>query len=182
MPRRTSDNSENVSTVSTLTSVKLANMLKAHQLLSDMKFIIPTRKERGSEPPEGLVAFSDSIIKSSGVLPLHPFSVKVLNYFELAPLQLSPNSWVVLSCLYVLYKQVHSRGPSMSEVHHLYTLRANPTTPGFYQLQKVMAHTGYPFVEGSISNRGSWKSDLFFTPSVSTQTHASTLQVSLFPP
>ena len=91
MPKRTSDTSKDAGS-STLTSVKLANMLKSHHLSSDVMFIIPKREDRASELPEGLVAFSYSIIKFGGALPLHPFFVKVLNYFELAPLQLSPNS------------------------------------------------------------------------------------------
>ena len=162
MPKRTSDTSKDVGR-SSLTSIKLANMLKAHQLASNLKFVIPKRNERASESPEGFVAFSDAIIRSGGALPLHTFFVKVLNYFELAPLQLSPNSWVMLSGLYVLYHQVHSRGPSMSEVHYFYTLRVNTSAPEFYQLQKVVAHKGNSLVEGSMPNRGSWKMDYFFT-------------------
>ena len=154
---------------STVTLKKLGNMLKAHKLPLNLKFVIPERKERTSAPQQGFVAFSDAIIRSGGALPRHSFFIKVLDYFELAPLQLSPNSWVMLSCLYVLYHQVYSRGPSISEVHYFFTLRENTSAPGFYQLQKAAALKGSSLLEGSISNRGAWKSDYFYTYSGQTR-------------
>ncbi|XP_062090854.1 uncharacterized protein LOC133797067 isoform X2 [Humulus lupulus] len=171
MSKRALDTSEETGR-STLTLKKLGNMLKAHKLALNLKFIIPEHKERASALPKGFVAFSDSIIRSGGAFPLHPFFIKVLDYFELAPLQLSPNSWVMLSCLYVLYRQVYSRGPSISEVHYFFTLRENTSAPGFYILQKAVTLKGSSLVEGSISNRGSWKSDYFFTYSGQTR-HSS---------
>ncbi|XP_062111639.1 uncharacterized protein LOC133823071 isoform X2 [Humulus lupulus] len=167
MLKRYSDSCEDMGR-SGLTMNKLSNMLQAHKLPLNLKFVIPERDDRATEPPKGFVAFSDSIIRSGGALPLLPFFVKVLNYFELAPLQLSPNSRVTLSSLYVLYHQVHSRGPSINEVHYFYTLRENASAPGFYQLQKAADQKGTALVVGSISNRDSWKTDYFFTFSGST--------------
>ena len=179
MPKRVLDTSDEVGR-STVTLKKLGNMLKAHKLPLNLKFVIPERKERASAPQKGFMAFSDAIIRSGGALPLHSFFIKVLDYFELAPLQLSPNSWVTLSSLYVLYHHVHSREPSMSEVHYFYTLRANTSAPGFYQLQKVMAYKWNSLVEGSISNRGSWKTDTSSFIVGIPDTLASTPQVRLF--
>ncbi|XP_062107579.1 (S)-8-oxocitronellyl enol synthase CYC2-like [Humulus lupulus] len=75
MPKRTPDTSDDAGK-SSLTSIKLANMLKAHHLASNLKSVIPKCNERASETPEGFVAFSDSIIRSGGALSLRPFFVK----------------------------------------------------------------------------------------------------------
>ena len=80
---------------------------------------------------------SEDILKAGGTIPLHPFFIAVLNYFDLAPLQLSPNSWLTLSCLFIWFKEKVERAPTAQEVHTLYNLMAVHKSKGFFYLQKA---------------------------------------------
>ena len=39
-------------------------------------------------------------------LPLHPFLHEVIQYYDVAPLQLTPNSYRMAVCMYILYDQL----------------------------------------------------------------------------
>ena len=53
---------------------------------------VPSNKCWADCPNPSYVAMSEHILKVGGTIPLHLFFVTVLNYFDLAPLQLAPNS------------------------------------------------------------------------------------------
>ena len=99
------------------------------------------------------MALSEHILKAGGTIPLHLFFVAVLNYFDLAPLQLAPNSWLTLSCLFIAFTELVERAPTALEVHFLYNLMPSPKSKGFYYLQK--ANNEVSLIEGSVSNPGS---------------------------
>ena len=103
---------------------------------------------------------SEHILKAGGTIPLHPFFIAILNYFDLAPLQLAPNGWLTLSCLFIIFTKLFKRAPTATEVHFLYNLMPLPKSKGFYYLQK--ANNEACLIEGLVSNSGSWKQDFFF--------------------
>ena len=52
--------------------------------------------ERSYLPPCGYMTFSETILKTGVFLPLHPFIAQVLDYFDIVPFQLPPNSIALL--------------------------------------------------------------------------------------
>ncbi|XP_062082456.1 uncharacterized protein LOC133788852 isoform X2 [Humulus lupulus] len=139
---------------------KLKAIVKHYRAPPEYALHAPQEACRADRPKRGFVALSEQILKAGGIIPLHPFFVAVLNYFDLASLQLSPNSWLTLSCLFIWFKDNEKRAPTAQEVHSLYNLVALPKSKGFYYLQK--ANSELPLIEGSVSNTGPWKQDFFW--------------------
>ncbi|XP_062104778.1 uncharacterized protein LOC133816143 [Humulus lupulus] len=148
------------SLVSHVSPNKLKAIMKHYRAPPEYALHVPQETCRADRPKLGFVALSEQILKAGGTIPLHPFFVAVLNYFDLAPLQLSPNSWLTLSCLFIWFKDNEKCAPTAQEVHSLYNLIALPKSKGFYYLQK--ANSELPLIEGSVSNTGPWKQDFFW--------------------
>ncbi|KAM3207993.1 hypothetical protein ACQJBY_062964 [Aegilops geniculata] len=55
-----------------------------------------------SSPPHGAICVYAHALEAGMRLPLHPFFVEVLTYFNLAPTQLTPNSWRIMAGFLVL--------------------------------------------------------------------------------
>ena len=148
------------SLVSHMSSNKLKTIVRRYRTPPEYALHVPQETCRADRPEKGFVALSEQIMKAGGTIPLHPFFVAVLNYFYLAPLQLSPNSWLTLSCLFIWFKDNEQRALTAQEVHTLYNLIGVHKSKGFYYLQK--ANSELPLIEGSVSNPGSWKQDFFW--------------------
>ncbi|XP_062098493.1 uncharacterized protein LOC133804342 [Humulus lupulus] len=148
------------SLVSHVSPNKLKAIVKHYRAPPEYALHVPQEACWADRPEKGFVALSEQILKAGGTIPLHPFFVAVLNYFDLAPLQLSPNSWLTLSCLFIWFKDNVQRAPTAQEVHSLYNLMGVPKSKGFYYLQK--ANSELPLIEGSFSNTGPWKQDFFW--------------------
>lgn len=58
------------------------------------------------EPEKAIphVVVSISHFKLGFTVPMHPFFVEMLDFYELTPLELTPNSFRVVVCMYVLYE------------------------------------------------------------------------------
>ena len=67
---------------------------------------------------------------------------------HLAPGQLHPNGWRVLSAMFVLWERCGSEELSLVEVKHLYQLRSRPREAGWYYFMSSSAKrkpiTGFP--------------------------------------
>lgn len=57
--------------------------------------------------------------------PLHPYLRQVLEWYDLAPIQLSPNSYKLILALYILYRDLGFDAPSMPEVSYFFSIRPN---------------------------------------------------------
>ncbi|XP_062076249.1 uncharacterized protein LOC133780686 [Humulus lupulus] len=146
--------------VSRVSDNKLMDIVNNYRVPPDYALYDPLEACRADQPRLGFVALSEHILKAGGTIPLHSFFVAVLNYFDLAPLQLAPNGWLTLSCLFIGYMKLLKRAPTATEVHFLYNLMPLHNSKGFYYLQKD--NNGASLIEGSVSNLGAWKRDFFF--------------------
>lgn len=87
--------------------------------------------------PEQVIpdAFLSTIFfKLSFSLPMHPFFHDILEYYELDPLQLTPNSFRVVSCMYVLYDQTFYVPLSARELRYFYQLKDVRRKAGIFYL------------------------------------------------
>ncbi|XP_030486560.2 uncharacterized protein LOC115703180 [Cannabis sativa] len=111
-----------------------------------------------------MVAFSEYILKAGVAWPLHPFFVKVLNYFGIAPLQLLPNEWNILTCFFIAFKKVTSGAPTTREVHYVYNFLQNSSFRDFYYIHKKVP-IDLTVVRSVFNTRKAWKQDFFYVPS-----------------
>ena len=73
-------------------------------------------------------------------LPLHPFILEILDFYEVSLMQLTPNSYRMAVCLYILY-DIH-QGVRMSalELGWFFQLKLTGRTPGFFYLTAWNTH------------------------------------------
>ncbi|KAL1811046.1 hypothetical protein ACET3Z_021111 [Daucus carota] len=73
-------------------------------------------------------------------LPLHPFILEVLDFYEVSPMQLTPNSYRMAVCLYILYDIHHGVRMSALELGWFFQLKITGRTPGFFYLTAWNTH------------------------------------------
>ncbi|XP_030493862.2 uncharacterized protein LOC115709791 isoform X2 [Cannabis sativa] len=119
-------------------------------------------------------AWSEYHSSAGVVLPLRQYFIDFCDYFGIAPFQLAPNSYRILSTLKVLYHQKGWPTPSPEEIHYMYILKANPirdnrnNTDGFYYLST------WPYASGNLvtdipSHAGPYKKSFFFTTAIKAE-------------
>ncbi|KAK0589289.1 hypothetical protein LWI29_012148 [Acer saccharum] len=74
-------------------------------------------------PPENAVAIYGAMLSCGVTLPLQPFITRFLAEAQIAPAQLTPNSYRILMCLCLMWKLKGYGPPTPREIRHFYTLR-----------------------------------------------------------
>ena len=92
--------------------------------------------------------------------PLHPYIKKILKWFDIAPIQLSPNSYKLAWALFIMFHDLDLGAPSMKEFSFFFSLRKS--SPGYYYLVANKQHNKKGFSEGKISHERGWKEPLFY--------------------
>ena len=112
------------------THTDLLKLRKLYNILEDVLLAIPGKGDVPNRPPKGYVTLHLERFKLGARLPLQPYFVKILGGIHLAPSQLHPNGWRVLSALFVLWEMCELGEPSLVEVKHLHQLRSSPKEAG----------------------------------------------------
>ena len=108
------------------------------------------------------MAISEAILKTRVFLPLHPFTDQVLEYFDIVPFQLSPNSYSLIVAFYIAFSELYKTVPIVGHFAFIFRLKALSKHPRFWYLNGRGAIVG---ILGLPSNVGQWKNDFFFYPS-----------------
>ncbi|KAL9444672.1 hypothetical protein AB3S75_017793 [Citrus x aurantiifolia] len=93
---------------------------------------IPRKKDTPNQPPRGFVTLFLESFKFGMRLSLQPYFAQMLSGLHLAPSQLNPNGWRVLSGLFILWDRCYQSEPMVDEVKHLYQLKSSPKDAGWY--------------------------------------------------
>lgn len=74
-------------------------------------------------------------------LPMHPFFLEVLGYFDLALIQLTSNSYRMSACIYVLYSEQLKPQLSPRKLCYLYELKDVVGSSGYSTLRlEIIGH------------------------------------------
>ena len=92
--------------------------------------------------------------------PLHPYFRSILEWFDIAPIQLSPNSWKLAIALYMLYQDHNQRAPTMMDLSYFFRLGASSV--GYFYLVVRRSHNSTGWSEGKTSNEKKWKEPFFY--------------------
>ena len=57
--------------------------------------------------------------------PLHSYFRSIIEWFDIAPIQLSPNGWKLAIALYMLYQDHNNRAPTMEDLSYFFRLGAS---------------------------------------------------------
>ena len=93
--------------------------------------------------------------------PLHPYFKAIIEWYDIAPIQLSPNSWKLAIALYMLYRDHNSRAPTMEDLSFFFRLGAS--SYGYYYLVVWKTHNSSGWSEGKTSHDKKWKEPFFYT-------------------
>ncbi|XP_024043181.1 uncharacterized protein LOC112099895 [Citrus clementina] len=143
------------------THTNLLKLRNLYKIPEEVLLVIPGKGDVPSQPPKGYVTMHLESFKLGARLPLQPYFVRILGGMYLAPGQLHPNEWRLLSALYVLREKCGLEEPSLVEVKHLYQLRSSLKEANWYYFMSSSAKrkpiTGFP------SSCKNWKNKFFFT-------------------
>ncbi|GAY51663.1 hypothetical protein CUMW_135930 [Citrus unshiu] len=135
----------------TTTFDELADLRLRYSIHGDILLKIPGKKDTPSRPPRG-----------HGLrCPLQLYFARILNGLNLAPGQLNPNGWRVLSGLFILWDRCCQSEPTVDEVKHLYQLKSSPKDAGWYYFQSS-TKTRKPITDLPTGGGGNWKKKFFF--------------------
>ncbi|XP_052297147.1 uncharacterized protein LOC127902323 [Citrus sinensis] len=121
------------------TQTDLSKLRNLYNIPPEVLLVVPGKGDVPSRPPRGYVTMHLESFKLGARLPLQRYFAKILGGMHLAPGQLYPNGWRVLSAMYVLWERCGSEEPSLVEVKHLYQLRSSPREAGWYYFMSSSA-------------------------------------------
>ena len=119
----------------------------------------PKPDERPHLPPVGFMAISEAILKVGVFLPLHPFIDQVLKLFDIAPFQLTSNSYRIMVSFFITFSEAYRVEPSLGHFAYIFGIKTVAKYAGFLYL---IGHGDAAGIGGLPSNVGQWKNDFFF--------------------
>ncbi|PON60072.1 hypothetical protein PanWU01x14_155860 [Parasponia andersonii] len=101
--------------------------------------------------PYTCCTYSEQILKAGGVHPLQLYFIRTFDFFKLAPIELSPNRWRILSLLMIVYHKLGYKRSFTEEICYMYELKSSPGSIGFDYLV-AYSKLGYNLIEDYKSN------------------------------
>ncbi|XP_052296315.1 uncharacterized protein LOC102610248 isoform X1 [Citrus sinensis] len=145
----------------TTTFGELDDLRLRYSIPGEIILKVPGKKDTPSRPPRGYVTLFLESFRHGLRCPLQPYFARILNGLNLAPGQLNPNGWRVLSGLFILWDRCCQSEPTVDEVKHLYQLKSSPKDAGWYYFQSS-TKTRKPITDLPTGGGGNWKRKFFF--------------------
>ncbi|XP_015386967.1 uncharacterized protein LOC107177552 [Citrus sinensis] len=142
------------------TPTDLFKLRNLYNIPNEVLLVVPEKCDVLSRPPKGYVTMHLESFRLGARLPLQHYFAKILGGMHLAPGQLHPNGWRVLSVMFVLWERCGLEEPSLVEVKHLYQLRSSPREAGWYYFMSSSAKRKP--ITGFSSSCKNWKTKFFF--------------------
>ncbi|KAK1403105.1 hypothetical protein POM88_002710 [Heracleum sosnowskyi] len=93
--------------------------------------------------------------------PLHPYLKSILQWYDIAPIQLSPNYYKLALALFILYNDEGiSTPPTMEEFSYFFAIRKS--SKGYFFLTPQHKHNRIGFSNGKVSHEKNWKEPFFY--------------------
>ena len=96
---------------------RFPNSLKEEQLdvisrsfgIDRARMLLPGKGVMPYNPPEGYFAYSRYHCMCGAIPPINAWIVSFITYLKVTPLQLQPNSYAILVCLFVIFQRKYGR-------------------------------------------------------------------------
>ncbi|KAL6543840.1 hypothetical protein OROGR_010337 [Orobanche gracilis] len=142
---------------STVTLADIAGYRGRYHIPSDVHLYVPQNYERADQAPDGLVAVDELIMEAGFRFPLHYAVSYLLDSWNLAPLQLTSNAWLMILCTYALFgKYKLHRLLTAAETNFLYKLANARRTIGFHHLQPRLGRVVFGVPNRVHGDPGKW--------------------------
>lgn len=125
--------------------------------------IVPTPNDRAHRPPAGHMTVYTRALTFGETIPFHPFVKGLCAVHGISPAQLSPNCWVTINSMIILWRKFLRADLTVDEFLYCYSLKASPDQRGFFYLASTKSKPPVPplVVEKTTSAHG-WKPQFFF--------------------
>ena len=156
-----------------LDEAQLDKFRRDFRIPDDHKLILPGPSQTFSDPPEGCIALSGAHLEAGLRIPFANYFANIVNMVEMAPFQLTPNSYKLLASLYLLIHGISHRPPFKEVVrYYLWSKRTNRDNVHYLCFR---AGTHGHLVIDLKSNAGNYKKQFFFVkgPSIRSFDHRS---------
>ena len=80
------------------------------------------------------MSFSKAILKTGVYIPLHHFVIQVLDYFDIVPFQLPPNSHRLIVAFYIVFSEYYGVTPLLVYIAFIYEFKALAKHTRFWYL------------------------------------------------
>ncbi|XP_024036833.1 uncharacterized protein LOC107176598 [Citrus sinensis] len=97
------------------TPTDLFKLRNLYNIPNEVLLVVPGKGDVPSRPPKGYVTMHLESFRLGARLPLQRYFAKILGGMHLAPGQLHPNGWRVLSAMFVLWERCGSEESSLVE-------------------------------------------------------------------
>ncbi|XP_015382140.2 uncharacterized protein LOC107175245 [Citrus sinensis] len=144
-----------------ITSTDLFKLRNLYNIPEEVLLVVPWKVDVPSWPLKGYVTMHLESFRLGARQPLQRYFAKILGGMHLAPGQLHPNGWRILSAMFVLWERCGSEELSLVEVKHLYQLRSSPKEASWYYFMSSSAKRKP--ITGFHSSCKNWKNKFFFT-------------------
>ena len=108
------------------------------------------------------IVLTPLLVKLGVGAPLHPFFRAISEWFDIAPIQLSPNSYRLAIAIYIMYINEGFSAPSMEELSHFLSLRKVAKEAGYFYFAMCKSYNNKGFNQGRISHVKNWKDSYFY--------------------
>ena len=119
----------------------------------------PTNEDRACHFFPGEICFYEAAFTCGLRLPVHPFIIELLGFFDIAPRQLMPNSWRIMVNCMEIWLAANEDMIIVGELIYLYRLKESKEY-GYYELVPLARRAR--IVRGLPSFFKYWKSRFFF--------------------
>lgn len=128
-----------------------------YEVPQDIHFWVPTLAERADQPPAGCVAINQGAMDACLCFSLHPRVSEILNRWDVALIQITPNGWSTLIGLLTVFVSIQpGHLPEVDEILSLTNIvDAHAEGSGWYY---VRAHPHNKIVEDVPNKVEEWKS------------------------
>lgn len=96
--------------------------------------------------PTPSMVLTNKLVEHGFRSPMHPFLREIVSYYQIAPVQLSPHSYRMISGLYIMYREKGFPTPTMVEISYFVGLRRNGNDLGFYYIALYPSHKKRIFI------------------------------------
>ena len=108
------------------------------------------------------IVLTPHLVKLGVDAPLHPHFRAISEWFDIAPIQLPPNSYRLAIAMYIMYVNKGFPPPSMEELSHFLSLRKLSRKADYFYFAVFKSYNDKGFNHGRINNVKNWKDSYFY--------------------
>lgn len=106
------------------------------------------------------MVFTPNLVVLGMGTPLHPYYRDIIKWYNVVPIQLSPNNFILVATLFILYHDLGFGDPTMLEFSYFFSICKSDKDYFFFMVNKK--HNKKGLSKGKTSQIQRWKEPFFY--------------------